>query len=836
MPCSPDRLAPAPPFIRPTMPSPYLQSVSPMSLRYTLVLLLAALLPMLVVAYFNLQSAREGVAHTERANLALAAQGLGGRLDQLIEANQKVAQLLGADADIRRFLAASATTRAQLSPPVHYRIGLLMQTHPKLSSLYLMDTQGYIVAAAEPRLIGIRRQFRSYFTEAMAGRNYASNLLTGIDSGEAGVYFSSPVHDPAGRILGVAVVKLKGSAIHSILDTGHDHLQAFLVDADGVILTHPDPAWRYRTLTRLSPEQSAAIQAASQFPVPALEALGAPGLEQSLTLQAAGSLDFRLADDTTWVAGVAPVQQQGWRVILAEPEQRFAAPLQALFHRSLMTLGLSATLVILMAWWLGHTLSRPLRLLASAAAGIKAGHYAEALAHPGLEQLQRQGDELGGLARAFSAMSREIHEREAHLDQLVQDRTEELARKNRLLEATYQRLDQELLMAHDMQQAVLPQRFPGDAHWQVWASMRPAREMGGDFYDCISLRDGRYGLLVADVSGKGVPAAFFMAVSQTILQAEAWAQEAPSAVLARANDLLCARNPMEMFVTVFYAVFDPRTASLCYACAGHSPPLLRTRAGTVRRLETARDPALGVLPGLDFASSMLQLQPGDTLLLYSDGITEAPSPSHEEFGEGRLAAWLSTQGEPASAALCAALSAELEAFVAGAEPFDDQTLMFLSLPAAPVLAHSWEIASRAEEIAPLAEAICAFLKETLGPEHEAQSRLTFRLNLCLDELLTNTITHGLKGDPSHRIQVSLALADNWLELCLQDDAPPFDCFSAAPRPDLRLALEERPIGGLGVQFVRTLVDEYRWEGLNGGNCITLRLQVDAQATTFPTTL
>ncbi len=363
--------------------------------------------------------------------------------------------------------------------------------------------------------------------------------------------------------------------------------------------------------------------------------------------------------------------------------------------------------------------------------------------------------------------------------------------------------------------------------------MHPARELGGDFYDCFALAGGRWGFLVADVAGKGVGAAFFMAVARTLLQEAAGADLAPHLALARANDALCQHNPMALFVTACYAVYDPASGQLHYASAGHPAPLRRGANGQVQALPCANDVALGVMPGLDYTCATTPLAPGDTLLLYSDGITEAFSPRGEAWGETRLRHWLADSGHLPAPRLVQNLVDTVARFVDGAPASDDLTCLVLSrqplppasAPAMPTdigprtLLLDLEIASRIEEIARLAQAVDTALAE--------RSDLAFAVNLCLDELITNTIVHGLGGQPDRRIQVRLSRTPQWLEILVKDDAPPFDPFATEATPDLDAPLESRAVGGLGVHLVKTMMDEVRAYYDGGGNLIVLLKTLDA---------
>ena len=197
-------------------------------------------------------------------------------------------------------------------------------------------------------------------------------------------------------------------------------------------------------------------------------------------------------------------------------------------------------------------------------------------------------------------------------------------------------LENELDIASKIQQSILPGQFPTPPGFQVFANMEPARNVGGDFYDVIRLENGRMGLAIADVSGKGVPAALFMMSSRTLLKGTAIGGADPAEVLTQVNELLCEQNEAAMFVTVLYAVYDPERGELTYACGGHDPPLAVHADGSSTSLPLTGGLALGVAPGFQYGQRTVPVAPGDTLVLYTDGVTEAMNSGNEQFGLERL--------------------------------------------------------------------------------------------------------------------------------------------------------------------------------------------------------
>jgi serine phosphatase RsbU (regulator of sigma subunit) len=264
------------------------------------------------------------------------------------------------------------------------------------------------------------------------------------------------------------------------------------------------------------------------------------------------------------------------------------------------------------------------------------------------------------------------------LENTVAERTRELADKNVALEQAQAQIKAELDVARALQIAILPASFPLKPGCDGAARMIPATTMGGDFYDFIELPDGRVGLVMADVSGKGVPAAFFMAVARTNLRELAAHYLEPGACLAHTNDVLCTQNPMDLFVTVFYCMFDSTTGQLSYANGGHNPPYLRHADGSVETLGGTGGLVLGVMPGIDYPNHSVQLLPGDRLVLYTDGVTEAFNPTDEAYGTERLIAEVKAHGDQSAAVLVESICSSVTLFAGIAPQSDDITLTVLA--------------------------------------------------------------------------------------------------------------------------------------------------------------
>lgn len=239
-------------------------------------------------------------------------------------------------------------------------------------------------------------------------------------------------------------------------------------------------------------------------------------------------------------------------------------------------------------------------------------------------------------------------------------------------------LRKEVDIAARMQQSILPRQWPVDARFTLTGTMQAARDIGGDFYDHFPLVQGCTGIVVADVSGKGISAGLFGMVSKTLLRSVATQQDlGPGAVMRRVNDVLCADNEASMFVTTFCGQYDPDSGELRYVNAGHPPPLWLKADGRRQWLQRASAPALGVVEGIDYPEQVLRLEPGDLLLVYTDGVTDAIDAQGQEFGVQRLRDLFEARVPNSPREAVEAVLQAVSAFASGEEQFDDITCLAL---------------------------------------------------------------------------------------------------------------------------------------------------------------
>ncbi|MFK8252754.1 ATP-binding SpoIIE family protein phosphatase [Ancylobacter terrae] len=436
-------------------------------------------------------------------------------------------------------------------------------------------------------------------------------------------------------------------------------------------------------------------------------------------------------------------------------------------------------------------------------------------------------DELRRLARVMRDLSRRIADQHGRLTGMVAELREALVTKTKLIG-----IQQELEIARRVQSAILPKTLIPDGRLAVEGRMTPAQEVGGDFYDYFMIDDDTLGFVIADVSGKGVPAALFMAITRTLVKTTALFERSPSGCVRRVNELLAAQNDQMLFVTLVYGTLDLASGRVTYVNAGHNPPYRIGAGGDVSTLGATGGMAVAVVEGFPYVEHTLDLAPGETLFLFTDGVTEAFDVDGEAYGDARIAALLATGADRWSIAeLSERVLASVHAFERGADQADDITLLTLryhgpdgKADAAPVPQGTREAMNRLElDIPNRIEDVGAALAavEAFCETHDMPARAVHHVTLALDELITNVVSYAWPAGGEHHARLTLDVADGSLIAELVDDGVAFNPLEV-DAPDLDAPLDERRVGGLGVHFVLTFMDDIRYERIGGRNHLTLR--------------
>jgi sigma-B regulation protein RsbU (phosphoserine phosphatase) len=288
---------------------------------------------------------------------------------------------------------------------------------------------------------------------------------------------------------------------------------------------------------------------------------------------------------------------------------------------------------------------------------------------------ETEGFELGAADYILKPVNPPILQARVKTHLALKQSMDALQETSAALARAKQRMELELNVGRDIQTSMLPSVVPERKEVTLSASMETAREVGGDFYDYYMLNENELCFCVADVSGKGVPAALFMGMSKILIRSSARDERDPAKVITRVNEELSEDNPECMFVTVFLGVLNLSTGELTYTNGGHNPPLIRRASGEVEALSDIHGPVVAIMPGEEYEQSTLQMEPGDVLLVFTDGVTEAMDLDRNLYGDDRLFDVLKAMPDCGAQAVVNCVNESVAAFAAGAEQADDITML-----------------------------------------------------------------------------------------------------------------------------------------------------------------
>ncbi len=389
--------------------------------------------------------------------------------------------------------------------------------------------------------------------------------------------------------------------------------------------------------------------------------------------------------------------------------------------------------------------------------------------------------------------------------------------------AEKERIGAELDVGSKIQRDMLPRifpPFPERSEVELFADMTPAKEVGGDFYDFYFVDQNHLVLTIADVSGKGVPAALFMVISKTLLKNHAQTGSSPKEILTYVNHQLCQENESLMFCTVWLGVIDLRDGTMTVANAGHEYPALCRSGASYELLQKQHDPPLGVRDGYRFSEETLQLEPGDILFEYTDGVTEASNTDMELFGEERMLQVLNENADAPADEQVGRMYEAIRAF-AGAEPqFDDITMLcFKYRGSAERTEKRYDkltVPAAIDSMDRVTEFVDSHLEQTGCPEDVA-----YAISLSAEEIFVNIANYAYEGkEGDAEIRFSFDEETRTAVIVFSDGGIPFNPILRKD-PDTTQRPADRPIGGLGIHIVKQTMDQvlYKYEG--GRNILTI---------------
>lgn len=548
-----------------------------------------------------------------------------------------------------------------------YMLAPILENDSTLNNVYLGTRTGisYRYSRSNAYDPEYDPRMRTWYLTAQENPGVPSWVDTYVDSyGSVCVTCCMPFHDAQGNFKGVIATDITLKSIQNdiismkIGDTGY----AFLTDDRGGIIAHPDyekEGFETRPLINGTEEEKRAITEMRN---------GEKGLITTVIDEKKCYLAYAALPTTNWKLGIV-VDQAEITAPAVEAENEINTytdealgyingTLRAVLMKFVIILSISAMVILVFSFILSRTITGPIKKLMKKVAAIGAGDLDT--------QIEVEGkDEIGELSSAFNKMTGDLKEYIQNLSAVTAEK---------------ERIGAELNVATQIQASMLPcifPAFPNRKEFDVYATMLPAKEVGGDFYDFFLVDEEHLAVVIADVSGKGVPAALFMVIAKTLIKNHAQLKHSPSDVFTQTNAQLCEGNEAGMFVTAFMGILDLATGEFTYANAGHNPPCIRRAGGDFQFLKLRAGFVLAGMEEMKYVENTITLSKGDMLYLYTDGVTEATNSHGELFSDPRLLDSLNRHQNDKLEDLLKEVKYDIDGFVKEAPQFDDITMLAL---------------------------------------------------------------------------------------------------------------------------------------------------------------
>jgi len=384
------------------------------------------------------------------------------------------------------------------------------------------------------------------------------------------------------------------------------------------------------------------------------------------------------------------------------------------------------------------------------------------------------------------------------------------------------RMEDELLLAKSIQSNAVPTLFPIEKNYNIYAMMRTAKDVGGDFYDYYKMNNGLVMFLIADVSGKGIPGALFMMRAKTIIKSLSATGSSIEEIVTRANKELLSENEAGLFVTAWIGVLNPTTGELKYVNAGHNTPLIKRAGGQYELFEGNHNLVLAGYDNYQFKSETVYLKKGDEILLYTDGVTEAVNTNNEQYGLPRLMHFANHTKYFNAKQLLENISDDVFKFSAGkVEQFDDITMVSLRYDGNDDIKPDNVLTIKAF---PKNASIAVNFVESILTNAELDQKLIAKMSIVVDELFANVAFHAYEHMSTGDLVIEVDIKDDNLKMVFIDSGVEFDSTKATD-PDVNESIETRKRGGLGLFIVRNSVDKMTYKRDSGYNVLTIEKKI-----------
>ncbi len=456
-------------------------------------------------------------------------------------------------------------------------------------------------------------------------------------------------------------------------------------------------------------------------------------------------------------------------------------------------------------------ISQPIEKLAEIVGNYYLGHTSEDERKKMLEDCAvyaKDSTEVGKLARSYISM---IEDLETYIENLQSIMSEK------------ERINAELQLASDIQAHMLPcifPPFPERTEFDLYALMHPAKEVGGDFYDFFIVNDDKLAFIVADVSGKGVPAALFMVIAKTLIKNYTQMNMDPAEVFTTVNHILCDGNDAGLFVTAWMGVLEITSGKLTYVNAGHNPPLIKRANGEFEYLRERTGFVLAGMDGIKYRQNNLELHPGDRIFLYTDGVTESTNEHEELYGEERLQHFLNNHETGNTEEVLDSLRKDLRDFSNEAPQFDDITMLLLDYKGTKIMKEKVFEAKDENMLDML-----GFVEQELE-SYGCSMRMQTAISVALEEVFINVAHYAYPdGNGTAKVSISIDPTTDEMTCILKDSGMAFNPLTQE-EPDITLPVEQREVGGLGILIVKKTMDFVEYSRENGENILTMRKKLE----------
>ncbi len=458
-------------------------------------------------------------------------------------------------------------------------------------------------------------------------------------------------------------------------------------------------------------------------------------------------------------------------------------------------------LIVLVVYgaYLGRFLILPVKRIATEAQRFADEHTES---ESSLSTKIKSQNEIGQLARVVDSMELQVL---SYIDSITRITKEK------------EQIEAELSIATEIQASMLPHEFPKNKEFELFALMTPAKEVGGDFYDFFMIDSNHLALVMADVSGKGVPAALFMVIAKTLIKTRSQMGGTPSEILADVNRQLCEGNEADLFVTVWLGILEISSGHVVASNAGHEYPAIRKAGGEYELLKTQQSPAVATMKGMKFRQDEFDLKPGDIIYLYTDGVAEATNSSEELYGTDRMLEALNGTKNTSAEEILISMKKSVDDFTGEAPQFDDITMLCLRYFGGEKILKELTIEATVENL----EQVLEFVDSQLEI-HDCPPKIQMQIEVAVEELFVN-IAHYAYNPVIGPATVQVEIQEKPLSVSITfiDNGVPYDPLAKAD-PDVTLSAEERDIGGLGIYMVKKSMDDIRYEYKDGKNILIIQ--------------